>query len=106
MRPMRVIAACLALGLAVGFVPGAKAEESRYNGAIQYALEKLVSGIHTESLFGGVEVAVTPIRTWKSVSGHYCREYDITVTEPGAEAQYDRQIRCRDDGKWLLVPKN
>ena len=105
MRPSRFIAACLVLGLTAGFAPGAKAE-SPYYGAIRYALEKLISGIHTESFFGGVDVAVTPIRTWKSVSGHYCREYDITVTKPGTKAQKERETRCRDKGEWLLVPKN
>lgn len=105
MRQLRIITACLALIAAVGFAPGAKAE-ARFESAIQYALEKLVSGIHTESLFGGTEVAVTPIRTWKSVSGHYCREYDITVTQNGSAAESDRQTRCRDEGYWKLVPKN
>ena len=105
MRPLRVITACLALGLVAGFAPVAKAE-SPYNSAIQYALEKLVSGIHTESFFGGTDVAVTPIRTWKSVTNHYCREYDITVTGPNEKTMRDREIRCREDGYWKLVPKN
>ncbi|MDH3668636.1 MAG: hypothetical protein OEN23_17060 [Paracoccaceae bacterium] len=100
----RILALTIAL-LAAGSVAGQARAESPYEAAIQYALEKLVSGIHTESFFGGTEVSVTPIRTWKSVSGHYCREYKITVDMADTGEQSDRQIRCREDGYWKLVPK-
>lgn len=102
---MGIIVAFVALSVSTGLVPAAKAD-SGYESAIQYALEKLVSGIHSETLYGGTEVAVTPLRTWKSVSGHYCREYDLIVTENDGAKERNRQIRCRDEGYWKLAPKN
>ena len=105
MRLSPLIAALLALG-AWNMAASSARADSHYESAIQYALEHLVSGIHTESAFFGTDVSVTPIRTWKSVSGHYCRQFDITVTRQGAMPEQDRGIRCRDsDGVWKK-PRN
>jgi surface antigen len=75
-----------------------------YEESIQYALESLTSGISSNSLIGDVAVSVTPIRTWKSVSGHYCREFEIVVAKPDAGANREAGVRCRDgDGRWKPV---
>ena len=108
MRTLRAIAtgcvlAMLAIPLASVDARAGDASQKPYDSAIQYALEKLVSGIHTETFFGGVEVDVTPVRTWKSVSGHWCREYDITVRESDASPERERSTRCRDQGYWKLA---
>ena len=74
---------------------------------VQYALENLTSGTSTAALIDGTEVTVMPTRTWKSVSGHYCRRYEITITEPGADPDHGEWTRCRDgDGVWQMVKEN
>ena len=73
---------------------------------VQYALENVVSGTRVTEIVRGVEVAVRPIRTWKSVSGHYCRRYEITVVAPGEPPDQTTRTRCRDsDAIWKLVPE-
>jgi surface antigen len=106
MRLSRLIAILIALWIPSTFALVARAE-SPYEAAVQYALEHLTSGISTASRFEGTEVKVMPVRTWKSVSGHYCRQYEITITKPAADPDQAEQIRCRDsDGKWKLVKEN
>ncbi len=74
---------------------------------VQYALEHLTSGTSTTALIYGTQVRVMPTRTWKSVTGHYCRQYEITVTEPGADPDRAEWTRCRDsDGIWKKVTEN
>jgi len=106
MRLNRLFAIFIALWISSTFALAARAE-TPYEGAVQYALEHLTSGISTASMFQGTEVEIRPVRTWKSVSGHYCRQYEITVTEPASGPNRDERIRCRDgDGKWKHVKEN
>jgi surface antigen len=71
---------------------------------LQYALEKLTSGVSTAALISGSHVTITPVRTWKSTSGHYCREYEVMIAKPGSTAERDDGVRCRDrDGRWKSV---
>ncbi|WP_169567198.1 hypothetical protein [Sneathiella limimaris] len=79
--------------------------EQEKQSLIQNVLEKNVSGQS-----GGLQltntdrVIVTPVKTWKSVTGHFCRSY-IT------EAWNDRTLQakttataCRNKhGKWITV---
>lgn len=74
--------------------------------AIGYALENLVSGTSATLRLGGTEVSVTPQRTWKSVSGHWCRRYELVVSEPGAGLERDEGTRCRQDGVWRPVSED
>lgn len=100
MRAGKLIAALAGLVFACGSAMAAEAQ-APYEESIQYALERLTSGISANSLVGGTAVTVKPIRTWKSVSGHYCRQYEITIAKPDSSADQREGIRCRDgDGKW------
>jgi len=75
--------------------------ETSYEAAVQYSLEYLSSGVSTAFLVNGNDVIVVPMRTWKSVSGHYCRQYAITVTNPASGPDRTGSIRCRvGDGVW------
>jgi surface antigen len=106
MRLGRLFAIFIAVWISSTFALAARAE-APYEGAVQYALEHLTSGISTASMFKGTEVEIKPVRTWKSVSGHYCRQYEITVTEPASDPNRDERTRCRDsDGKWRRVKEN
>lgn len=81
--------------------------ETPYEEPIQYALENLTSGISTTTRVRGTEVIVMPIRTWKSVSGHYCRRYEIKITEPGSSSFEDERTRCREKtGTWKPVAQD
>jgi surface antigen len=101
----RLFAIHIALCLSSAFAPAARAE-TPYEAAVQYALEYLTSGISTASMFRGTEVTVRPVRTWKSVSGHYCRKYEITVTEPGTGPVHGEKTRCRVEGGWWKLVNN
>lgn len=71
----------------------------------QLALERLQSGIAmTERLSDGTgTLSIRPLRTWKSVTGHFCREYELQVRRTGALPLVERHTRCRDsDGAWKL----
>ena len=106
MRPGRLFAAHIVFWASSTFALAVHAE-TPYEEAVQYALEHLTSGISTASLIKGTEVTVMPTRTWKSVTGHYCRRYEITVTEPGADPDHGERTRCRDgDGVWKKVTEN
>jgi len=78
--------------------------ESPFEDNVQYALENLTSGTVTSAVIGGTEVKIHLIRTWKSVSGHYCRRYEITITETGTDAVSGERTRCRETGGgWRIV---
>jgi surface antigen len=81
--------------------------EAPYDEPIQYALESLTSGISTTARIRGTEVIVIPIRTWKSVSGHYCRRYEIKITEPGSQPLENERTRCRETtGIWKPIAED
>jgi len=98
----------IALGLALcaALAPWSARAETDVEGTVQYALENLVSGTAATVGLGGTEVAVTPIRTWKSVSGHWCRRFELVITEPGNAPDRSEATRCRQDGVWKPLPKN
>ncbi|MHA1555047.1 MAG: hypothetical protein ACTSU0_11630 [Alphaproteobacteria bacterium] len=103
MRPGRLIAAHIVFWASSTFALAVQAD-TPLEEAVQYALEHLTSGIPTASVIRGTEVTVMPTRTWKSVSGHYCRRYEVTITEPGAATDHRERTRCRDsNGVWQKV---
>ncbi len=106
MRPGRLFPIYIALWVSSTFGFAARAE-TPYEAAVQYALEYLTSGISTASLINGNEVMVMPMRTWKSVSGHYCRQYEITITKPASVPDRTESTRCRSgDGVWKKVKED
>jgi surface antigen len=106
MSIIRLFTVFLVLGISGATAVTARAE-TPYEVAIQYALEHLTSGIATVSVFKGTEVSVMPTRTWKSVSGHYCRQYELVISNPDSSPDQSDGIRCRDrDGIWKQVQGN
>jgi surface antigen len=102
MRLLR-IAAFLAFAGTGLFASGARAEITP-EATLQYALENLVSGTAATARIGDTEISVTPLRTWKSVSGHWCRRFEMTVSQSGAATERNEATRCRDsDGTWKTV---
>jgi surface antigen len=108
MRASTLLAALISLLIPCTSAVAGEAQ-APYEESIQYALERLTSGISANSQIGDVEVTVKPTRTWKSVSGYYCRQYEITIAKPGSAPNQDvpsqgEGIRCRDgDGIWKRV---
>ena len=103
MRSMRLVSALTVFAL-VNSAALTASSANALEDTVQYALEKLTSGIPAAAVIEGTEVVVVPIRTWKSVSGHYCRQYELTVTQPGGEPNRSESTRCRDsDGIWKKV---
>jgi surface antigen len=53
---------------------------------------------------GGSKGEITPLRTYRSTTGYYCREY-VEIVETSADGRSSRQrTACRDsDGLWKLV---
>lgn len=81
------------------------AARSKAMDAVQFALETLPSdttqrwqvGDNTQSGY------VTPLRTFRIETGHYCREYLETVSLNG-EVRSRIETACRtQDGRWLTV---
>lgn len=106
MRAGRIFTAFAVLGVSSALAVPVQAE-TRYEQALQYALESLTSGIPATSRIGEATITVKPTRTWKSVSGHYCRQYELTITEADAAPERNEGIRCRDgDGIWKQVKGN
>lgn len=97
--------ACLALGLGLAGLTAAEAtgQMTVRDDAIGYALENLVSGTPATLSLGETEVTVTALRTWKSVSNHWCRRYELVVAEPGGAPTREEATRCRQDGIWKPV---
>lgn len=76
----------------------AKAED-----ALQAALEKSISGRQTEWRSPNGDFGfITPIETWKSTSGHWCRQFAETISVGGALRDRDA-VACRVDGRWRLA---
>jgi len=77
---------------------------SPFEATVQHALETLPSGDSAAAQIDGSRFSVMPTRTWKSVSGHYCRVFELTVLSPGGTADRAQGMRCRDgDGMWKQV---
>ncbi len=75
------------------------------NGMVQIALETAVSGTRLawENPASGHSGSVRPIRTFKSTSGLYCRDYDETLTIEKRTERYT-DTACRDsDHVWKPV---
>lgn len=69
------------------------------NQTVQNALENVRSGMQLswKSSVSGHSGSVTPVSTFRSKSGFYCREYDETLTIDDQTERY-RDTACRDSG--------
>ena len=73
---------------------------------VQEALETAHSRTSLSWVFAedGSKGEITPLRTYRSTTGFYCREY-VEVVESGSEGRTSRQrTACRDsDGLWKPI---
>ena len=75
------------------------------NQVVQNALEGTLSGtvLSWKNPISGHSGSVTPIKTFRSKSGSYCREYDETLTIGNRTERYT-DTACRGaDGRWNPV---
>jgi surface antigen len=75
------------------------------NQTVQIALENTFSGMRLswKNAASGHSGTVTPISTFKSKSGFYCRVYEETITIDNRTERYT-DTACRDsDGRWKPV---
>lgn len=75
------------------------------NQTVQRALENTVSGtrLSWKSRVTGNSGSITPISTFRSKSGFFCRNYGETITI-GNQSEYYKDTACRDsDGLWRPV---
>jgi hypothetical protein len=92
----------LAIGLALGYVVASRGPEPDVAliaragaiapGALHEVLETAASATTRDI---GRGVSVTPVLTFRSVDGDYCRQVDIAGPGGGGEA-----VACRRDGYW------
>lgn len=72
--------------------------------AVQTALESLRShAAYKWEGTAGSSGSITPTRTFRIATGHYCREYQEAVSNPAGVTSANR-IACRDgQGFWQVV---
>jgi surface antigen len=113
------LAVALAAGLGLGFqasrlqeqdaaarlASDRAAEASAIQQAMDRALEGHISGqtVDLRNAATGRRVAVTPVRTFRSEAGHWCREFTQVVEDP-AGRRATRGIACRQGkGDWRAM---
>lgn len=71
--------------------------------AVQQALEHRQTGDReTWSVAGVGSGSVSPRRTWRSKSGHWCREFQETLRLANGRSSTAVGVRCRsDEGRWV-----
>lgn len=71
----------------------------------QYALESTRSHQATtwRNPDSGNYGSITPVETFQSAQGQYCREYHQTVTVAGQKQQAYGTACRQPDGKWMIV---
>lgn len=117
--PWRAIAAsfaALVVGVGIGYLVAAERFETRLirldsarladsraiEAAVARALEKQLSGrpVHWQSQDGGRTAVITPVRTFRSEAGQWCREF-VRVVEGPTDREVLRGIACREgEGRW------
>jgi surface antigen len=81
------------------------ADRQRANAAAAQALESVPSGqsVTWRNPDSGNTGAVTPVRTYQTATGQYCREYTQTINI-GGERHQSYGTACRQpDGTWRIV---
>jgi surface antigen len=76
------------------------------NAAMQAALETHLSGRSREwsSANSDYSGRLTPVRTWRSRSGHFCRAFVEIVRLPTGIERNSRGRACRNDaGIWVRI---
>lgn len=72
--------------------------------AVQSALESQPSGTTAEWRgSNGAHLEVTPLRTFKIATGHFCRDYRVIVQSVGLTRAAARTACRTEEGLWLEV---
>src|SRR5919109_1467163 len=102
------IAAGAILGGLIGGAIGDRldaADRAKASAAASQALESVPSGqsVAWRNPDSGNSGVVTPVRTYQTATGQYCREYTQTITV-GGERHQSYGTACRQpDGTWKIV---
>jgi surface antigen len=102
------IAAGTILGGLIGGAIGERldaADRERASAAASQALESIPSGrsVAWRNPDSGNSGVVTPVRTYQTSTGQYCREYTQTITI-GGEKHQSYGTACRQpDGSWKII---
>jgi surface antigen len=106
--------ATTAVGVLIGALAGSEVGKS-LDRADRAHVDKAVGQAHTAPLGetitwrnpeSGNRGAVTPVRDGTSTAGHYCREFQQSVTI-GGKTQQGYGVACRQpDGSWRIVSQN
>jgi surface antigen len=81
------------------------ADREKASAAASQALESMPSGqgVAWRNPESGRTRVVTPVRTYQTATGQYCREYTQTITI-GGEKHQSYGTACRQpDGSWKIV---
>ncbi|WP_428686483.1 RT0821/Lpp0805 family surface protein [Roseibium sp.] len=72
-------------------------DKSLASSNLQAALEKSLSGrsLRWKNPASGVSGMVTPLKTWKTVQGTYCRSYNEKIKLASGELLDRRGVACR-----------
>ena len=76
------------------------------NAAMQVALESHLSGRSRQwsSAKSNYSGRLTPVRTWRTRSGHFCRAFVEIVRLPSGVERNSRASACRNDaGVWVRI---
>ena len=101
------VAACILGGDITAFAANAyrgldRSTQQVAGAAVQAALENRVRGQAQHwSVPGVARGSIIPRRTWRSRSGHWCREFEEIVQLTDGRRQTAIGVRCRSsDGRW------
>lgn len=74
---------------------------------LQQILETLQSGQTLAWRVGdGTVRSVTPVRTWRTTSGHYCRQFEEAIRADNQLPELFTGVACRNgDGRWTEIDK-
>ena len=80
------------------------ADRDAMDQAVHRALEQEVSGTEVgwENPDSGSHGTVTPVRTYRSAAGKWCREYTLVVIRDDGGSETRRAVACREsEGAWI-----
>ncbi|MCX2724865.1 RT0821/Lpp0805 family surface protein [Roseibium salinum] len=77
-------------------------DETLVENKIQAALETLVSGrtAHWQNPESGASGSVTPLKTWKTDDGVYCRSYRTRIRLASGRSMDEESVACRSEAVW------
>lgn len=118
LAPVTAMAATVALAVGIGAWIGekrlddrlaamderARSEQALLASVLQEGLERRLSGEAHEVAANDFDfsASLTPVKTYKSVSGHWCREFEEIIRRGGEDLRR-RGVACRLDGGWRRV---